>query len=272
MLSTGNLSLPQQSTNNALHEAILANETEQALRLIREDVNAALINAQSLKNTPLLLALKRGQIAIAAALLQHAQINVHEKDVRGLTALHWACMLRLNNIIHLLLKRDADPHFETKAWVSGRGKMRMTPCNLYVREVNPSCLQGFAQGDSSDYIDKASLCFMGEMAYTDIIFHIDAICTNLNWLKPGIKFAALHEPLTNGHVFYRSCDVFKFNFSKAYEVFCEFRNRSVVDQALLQCMQSLALPRQSLFKASCGTLLPSVELQHDEKGPGSRLQ
>ncbi len=263
--STGNLGLVQHPINNVLHKAILANETEKALQLIREDIEAVLINAQSLQNTPLLLALKRGQIAIAAALLQHAHINVHEKDVRGLTALHWACMLRLNNIIHLLLKRDADPHFETKAWVSGYGKMRMTPFNLYIREVNMSCLQGFAWSDSSDYVDRASLCFMGEMAYTDIIFHIDAICTNLNWLKSGMKFVALQERLANGRIFFRSCDVFKYNFSIAYEVFCEFRNRSAVDEALLQRMQPPILPKQSIFKASCGTLLPGMDLQHDEK-------
>lgn len=59
-------------------------------------------------NTPLVLAVKKGLKDTAIALIHAgADLNIACKD--GLTALHWACILRQNDIISELLEQGADP-------------------------------------------------------------------------------------------------------------------------------------------------------------------
>ena len=62
-------------------------------------------------NTPLVLALKRGNHELAKALII-AGANVNGQGFRGFTPLHWSCILRFNDIIELLIAKDANSQIE----------------------------------------------------------------------------------------------------------------------------------------------------------------
>ena len=246
--------------NNPLHEAILANDTAFAIHLILNDPNAELINAKSLDNMPLVLSLKRGNMEIAQALLQHNKINVHCADGRGLTALHFACMLRQNRVISLLLDKGANPYFEVKPWISGFGKQKLIPLNLYCRNVSVAAFQACAVSHSNCFIDSPSMGLFGELAYTDIIFHIDALCINL-WQRSDLSFAKLGSRLANGFTPLRTCDVFKYNFSLGFIPFCEHRNASPIDDSLIQRMNEMDIKRlQAQLKTAVVAYFPSISL------------
>lgn len=121
--------------NTLLHKAIQRGQNALALAYIDQDMQAGdgqeLVNIASgmpdIKrlqenkvgdtiNSPLLLALKKGNVEIAKKLLQHPRIDVNAKDARGLSALHWACMLRQNDLIKLLLDKGADPNYSAISW------------------------------------------------------------------------------------------------------------------------------------------------------------
>ncbi len=253
-------------SNTKLHTAIDLNQTTLALQYIKEDAKKELINAASLGNTPLLLALRKGNMRIAEELCAHPDVNIFAKDGRGLTALHWACMLRQNKIIDMLLKRGADPHLETPRWVDSdiTEPFPMTPFELYNRDVllrnfelyycydlaayadrtaptnfkknySPFFITFFHEVLGRDKVyayfsgfsDRKDLHIPGEMAYTDIIFHMKDLCENLNWKNNNTKF------FTGD-----SGRIFEKNFIAGIKSFCASRNAIPVDPNLIDQMKN----------------------------------
>ena len=92
--------------NTALHILIDTNQTDRALRYISY-MDEKDLNVQSKGNTPLMLALKKGNLTVARALLDNPKIDVTVEDNSGLTALHWAAILRADDIIVKLLEAGA---------------------------------------------------------------------------------------------------------------------------------------------------------------------
>lgn len=267
--------------NTKLHEAIINNAYDQAISLIAKDKKGLLANVRALGNTPLMLALKKGNANIAKQLLlNYPNIDVMQPDNRGLTPLHWACMLRLDEIISLLLDKGANPHYRTKRWADSdiqELSPSIIPLDLYKRDVlienflqfyaaaeavqgykygvlkynvyydqHPCYLQPFTsilsdQEIKTVYREDADLFIPGEMAYTDIIFHLDDICINLGWKQAHTVFASLDG--ANGTIEkYRSCDVFKHNFGVGITDFCKARNAIPVNGALVERMSKMKKP------------------------------
>ena len=277
----------QDPTNTKLHNAIDQNKTELALSYIKDKDNVGIINVKSLENTPLLLALKKGNILVAEAILNHPDVDVHARDCRGLTALHWACMLRLDKIIEMLVAKGADPHAITKRWAQPdiTEPYLMTPYNLYTREVLLFNFIRYYQAEESasqcndaqdskkeyhmrpqfesdwwgfrstffkqgnvykeylpSFIDSAHLHIPGEMAYTDIMFHIKDLCDNLKWKNPNTYFlTSQDEPWSNVR--------YKRNFFTGIFDFCEYRNAIPINQELLEKMWLLVAPTKAKNQA-----------------------
>ena len=123
-----------------LHEAILRGDKDTANKIIDDDIQATdgqtIINVYSQckihisskdghlvpskekqnENTALLLAIKLGLISIALKILEHPKIDVNLKDIRGLTALHWAAVLRQDFLIKKLCTRGANASLITSLW------------------------------------------------------------------------------------------------------------------------------------------------------------
>lgn len=99
--------LPNRN-NNELHTAILEGDTEKALALVK-NISKAKLNEPSLKNTPLMLALKVGNFEVAEEIVrrnlkENTYVRMTIKDGHGLQPLHLACALRCNSIIKLLIE------------------------------------------------------------------------------------------------------------------------------------------------------------------------
>jgi hypothetical protein len=245
--------------NTLLHDAIIDNDTTKAISLIHGTDDSSFINKKSLGNTALMLALKCGNIEVAKQLLAHPYINVDTRDDRGLTPLHWACMLRQDDIIQLLMNKGADPRVETKKW----GKLSdskdelglpMTPENLYVSPVIYNNFCDFYRAsmisrhetalwlDTYEHIGKESAFYIifadspklyipGAIAYTDIIFHMKTLCENLGWKAESTKFYSIEE------AGYRTSEFFKLNFITGIGHFCKYRNAIPVNERIVALMK-----------------------------------
>jgi len=97
--------------NNHLLEALSYNRKIAALKLIELDKKKKSLNVKdefpSCKNTPLILAAKIDATEVLIKLIESGA-NVNEKDYRGFTALHYACLLRNEIAIKHLLDAKAD--------------------------------------------------------------------------------------------------------------------------------------------------------------------
>lgn len=247
--------------NTILHDAILASDAKAALDYVQRDKKAEIINIPSLKNTPLLLSLKTGMIDVALALLKHPKIDIFLQDVRGLSAFEWACMLRQDSLIEIFLEKGADPHRITTQWASSfLGEPVITPIKLYQRDVCFRNFSDYACGDLlasvdsetyqksgyysifryldkntcqfkyfSGFIDRHDLHIPGEMAYTDVIFFMQKLCTNLNWKSKKYEFQETK----------RSCDTFSINFRLGMNDFCNQRNALTVNPQLVEKMEKI---------------------------------
>jgi hypothetical protein len=262
MFTSGN---PLISSNTVIHMAIAENNTQAAISAIEQDKmeEKSIINKESLGNTALLLALKKGNIKVALALLERDQIDVAAADSHGLTALHWACMLRQDAVITKLLDRGANPHLLTKSWATDLDEI-MTPIYLYQRDVRIQYLYFYYLNDlrmsqidpiecedyacqtqfknffvpvadgkylfATGFKDRRNLHIFGEMAYTDIIFHMDDLCTNLNWKDEQTQFKTTAE-IPGSNVRFRE------NYKEGIRVFCKNRNNIPVNPELLSRME-----------------------------------
>jgi hypothetical protein len=255
--------------NTALHDAIHENNTPLALELINKDN----LNVQALGNTPLLLALKKGNIVVAEALLNQPDIDINTKDGRGFTALHWACMLRQDKIIERLLELGANPHDIVEPWTESsiQQNFQMSPIDLYRRDIDVRHFTDYWSAEvqagvkelpedspyyhtffgaysrapvkRSGFADHHHLHIPGEMAFTDIIFHIKELCTNLKWINsPNRKFLTHEIDATTTE------EVFRKNFGMGINDFCSNRNSIPVNPVLIEKMEAdnLLHPRQPL--------------------------
>lgn len=94
-----------------LSTAIGFDNKNAALAFIKIDTKKSVINAKSSNRsgavTPLILAIQKGNQAVAEALIENGA-DISLQDRYGLTALHWACIMRLNGVIDRLLKSNAN--------------------------------------------------------------------------------------------------------------------------------------------------------------------
>lgn len=98
-------------TNTALHQALVHHDQQLALQLAAADTND--INAKSLGNSALMLALKKGNFEVAKVILQRKDVRVvpyfgHAVDNHGLSPLHLALAFRENEIVRLILQKYAE--------------------------------------------------------------------------------------------------------------------------------------------------------------------
>jgi len=103
----------QQKQNSYLLSALAWNRINAALALLDMDKNKVALNLKDIwptcSNSPLVLAAKtHANLALASLLQLGADTN--SQDFRGYTALHYACILRNDEAITLLLDAGASSH------------------------------------------------------------------------------------------------------------------------------------------------------------------
>lgn len=101
--------------NTPLLLAIALNKTELARKLMELDKSGKSLavpdTSTNSKNSPLLLALKTGNITVAKELIKRlSPEDLRCKDHFGFTPMLWAAMLRLDDIVAMLVLKDVDPH------------------------------------------------------------------------------------------------------------------------------------------------------------------
>ncbi len=118
----------------------------------------------TVKDSPLLDALKRGNDQLALELLQTAAINA--TDSHGLSAIHWACFLRRHQIIKSLLEKNCSLE---------QGPM---PSALYEAPITHDhfIFERAKKGILPD-AEPFALCI------PDTLIHLAEICANLQWNK-----------------------------------------------------------------------------------------
>lgn len=258
-------------TNTPLLAAVLRDNNIIARRLIELDSEKKSLNIASncymANNPPLVLALKRGNYEVAKSLII-AGANVNGKGFRGFTPLHWACILRFNDIIELLLMHGADPQIKN---AFGR-----QPLDYYLSDISADDLsfsRTFAQRPDSaeDYIEEISYdrkdvtfvtlpdaTYHKEPArdyfatkvpdYSDLYWHIEGILNNLG----------LHNLLvTNPGM----SDAEKFNLYTS--IFAEIRCQCTIRKELIEIMRKtsnkqIVVPI-SLFNNTLDTKQPNSD-------------
>lgn len=97
--------------NTLLLQALAWNRLTAASKLLALDTNRVALNMKdtwpTAQNTPLILAAKIGSLRLVRELIA-AGADVNAQDYRGFTALHYACMLRDDDMIRALLQARAD--------------------------------------------------------------------------------------------------------------------------------------------------------------------
>jgi hypothetical protein len=261
--------------NTALHDAIINNNTALATRYVTLDKEGfvedgrSIINERSGGNTPLLLALKRGDIETALAILAHPHVDVSLPDSNNLTALHWACMLRQDEVIHALIAKGANP---ASPWVYDvdRAPLRKTTKELYEHEIDLQKFKRYYEAGSlnSDlFIDGRGYKILGEECYTDIIFHMRELCRNMHWVNTA-EFKSDEENIR------RECDLFRYNFGQGAEDFSDYHNVIPVNRAIVELLSgrdyaadNLVDPEQKPQPSASGSALENIP-----SSPASTLQ
>lgn len=233
--------------NTKLHEAILENDYETVKTLLVDEKESKNINEASLLNTPLLLALKQGNTHIAKCILITAnelglKLNINHKDSRGLTALDWACMLRDDDVIRMILSIP-DLILPKDSYAKA----------LYNQSVNEriftTFLEDMAKSNAKEIAENkgfAHLFIFKQEPYSDMIYFMRDICVNR-----GVMQATDFPPISGAsHVWFYRC------FKLGYQAFCAQRNQIPVNKELLTAMlsqKSLAEWQQKMSASSDGT-------------------
>lgn len=261
----------QCEQNTLLHDLILENNVAKAKAVIAEDIHDthgySIINQKALGNTPLMLALKTGAIEIALAILDHDRVNVREVDCRGLTALHWSCMLRQDAVIQKLLEKGADALHQTRGWNSHFSVYDsispITPAALYQAIAPTEIFSQYAMACYQAIVHDSRDAYHYEDKYPNYyhcFYHLDHTTNRVLFTPPFKDHEQLYIPgaaaytdimfhlreicLNLGWTFpttefvthettHRTLTTFKHNFIEGIFAFCKFRNQIPVNQALL---------------------------------------
>lgn len=185
----------EQPNNNDLHDAILARNQATALELATK-LSTQEINHTSLGNTPLMLALKTGNLEVAAKILERDDVHFALPDHRGITPLQLACAWRANAIILTLLKKcqesgiPVDPgfDFEKLTGVDATAQKFLAKRNLakiyntYNEEIIRAMIIDRDYHES--IVEEKSLCILPAPELTDaLLFHSRLICLNFHLKK-----------------------------------------------------------------------------------------
>ncbi|MHB1947332.1 MAG: ankyrin repeat domain-containing protein [Gammaproteobacteria bacterium] len=273
--------------NSLLLEAIANNDTDTALAYIHADLKAndgqTIINESNIGNTPLLLALKTGNIRVANELLNHPKIDVNAQDEHQFTALHWACMLRQDDIIKKLLQKGADPTAVVPQWVESiYEEKEISPANLYEDDVFIDNFRAYIQAAQAVmYINKnhrnpeskQTLERVNEMYYyspykdvfglpprdykppykdrSDLYIPGSMAYTNLIFF---IKDICNNLHWTSDKTQFKSLEskdytsshqLFEYNFSAGIKDFCTARNALPINHELLSELRNFKKPGRS---------------------------
>lgn len=214
--------------NTNLHEAVLADDNEKVITLLADEKESKNIDETSLMNTPLTLALKKGNTHIAKCILAKAkelELNINHEDARGLTALDWACMLRDDEVISMILSTP-DLTLPKDSYAKA----------LYYQPVNETIFTKFidemAKSNAMEIAENRGfphLVILRQEPYSDMVYFMRDICVNR-----GVMQAKDFPPSGTGasHVWFYRC------FKIGYQAFCAERNRIPVNQELLTAMLS----------------------------------
>lgn len=80
-------------------------ETDKVLEILKKEKTVDIVGEED--RTPFMIAVDRGHVALAEALLERGA-DVNHKDSDGLTALHYACLCENPEMIRMLIKKGAD--------------------------------------------------------------------------------------------------------------------------------------------------------------------
>ena len=196
------------------------------------------------------------------------EVAVDLADEHGLTPLHWACMLRQDKIITKLAEKGAI-FSEVKPWASSYlDEKIMDPITLYQTEIWDENFLQYLLADhsfkgikkyselqatyglkyshfndlffnkNSEYcggiVDREGFHIPGEMAFTDIVFHLDDLCNHLGFIDKKIKFARLGDSS-----FTQSKNVFEYNVKVGISLFCNSRNAIPVNPTIIEILERL---------------------------------
>ena len=229
--------------NNLIHNSIINKNTSLAEICCRKAPSEDALNEVSYSNTPLLLALKHGNIKVALALLSREKVNVNTKDVNGLSALDWACMLRQNELIRSIMNH---PTFKTEGHENAAA--------LYIDEVNHDAFKKYLdkcfningeldRNNVAQYFseNKGMLEIPNAPAYSDLIFFINHICINLGWKKESdFPDPQIRHDLLCSHMMHREY------FKIAYKDFCENRNAIKISSEITDQLIKIATGKHDL--------------------------
>lgn len=177
--------------NTYLLEAIAKNNTQSALALIPLCSVEALQKTDNLPfghNSPLLLAMKKGNTAVALALIAREPALVNTKDFFGMTPLHWAAILRNDEVITKLLDAGAQDSL-SKPFTSSPG---VTARELYERTFSKDDIMLNPTDYRAGQEDQAGLRHLKLHCLSDLFWHARDIVTNLG--QASALFSALDLP------------------------------------------------------------------------------
>lgn len=245
------------SQNNELHIAVLNNDTATVIKILAksdEKTLPKLLSKTSKLNTPLLLALKHGNITIAKLLLEKMKKNENYsaldcKDGHGLTALDWACIMRENEIIKLIL--EGAPNLDKVEGLSDLGYDSgddfapvLYECNFgrslhnFVKLIedtvkSPTTMDVdivasfFAENKG---LPLSAAAFSNCEPLSDMRYFMRNICINSGFLKEE-DFKKADQQSTSHMKYYQA-------FLIGYQIFSAERDKKPIDPKLLKAMQS----------------------------------
>jgi hypothetical protein len=207
------------------------------------EVTAAQLEEKNWGNTPLVLACKTGNTAIALALLQKSVGNAHLNlgDDHGMTALHWACFFRDEVLIEALIAAGADPSckneknqtaLELYQWEIPAG-MRISfsgstknigMCNLPKIPIIAEGRNRFLPAVGGD-IEMATDCII------DILFHMDKIALHQLKISPS---RLIVERQAAGYKSHQPNSGFEIFIYYHFDDFVRFRNAKSCSPLLVE--------------------------------------
>lgn len=245
--------------NNQLHNAILANDINKVNEILNKTHKHklfSLFEKQSLLNTPLTLALKHGNIEIAKLLLKKMleifgidPFLISIRDCQGLTALDWACILRNDDIIKLILKMgvsvdlDDDNFGDTFAHILYQSSIGSLDgfiqnisehtSNARTPEEKNLIIASFFAENKGEPLPASH--FLGCEPLSDTRYYMKDLCINLGILKKDALAEAEKQPVS--HLQYY------FAFMLGQEAFCKYRDAITPSPELLKALEN----NESLF-------------------------